>query len=787
MKKRILSLLLVLALVMALLPGLPVLATEDAPAPLDIQDGVTLHCWNWSFADIEARMADIAAMGYTAIQTSPIQLAKQPTANFPCNDWWVFYQPAAFAIDDSGNSALGTKAQFESMCAAAHNHGVKVIVDVVANHMGNGETGYGLSESIIADLKDDPDCWHEIYKNTSNYSSRQEVTQLCMAGLPDLNTGNPKVQTFVLNYLKECIDAGADGFRFDAVKHIETPDDGDLASNFWPTVIDGAEDYAQTSRGIDLYCYGELLDSPGGSLSVDSYTKYMSITDNSWSNGVLASIVSGGAVYPSYHKGQADKLVLWAESHDTYADGSTMDVSEENINKAWAIVAARADAMSLYLARPANMSQLLGAGSLTGWARPEVAAVNKFHNAYVGQGEYLGNESGIAYVVRGTSGAVLVNTKGGSADVNISIQNLAAGSYTDILTGNTFTVDLNTVTGTIGSASGIAVLMEGDVCVHATHDADGMCVACRALVGHEYDENKTCACGAVQAGERTVYFIGTGNWANVNFYSWYDDINIFTNAWPGNPMTHVEGNIYSCVVPDDIPNIIFNDGNSSQTENLVLPADKDTYNIATGKWGLYSESNNGCAHETHDADGICTECKAEVGHLYGDNASCVCGAKDPSRRIIYFTNSSKWGTVNFYSWYDGGSEITAKWPGDAMTQVEGNVYSCVVPADAKNIIFNNGASSQTDNLTLTDDMNHFDFATKKWGTYEEVAEPDPTEPPATDAPTEAPDEVTDTLNPTEPNQTKPGTSAGVVVALIAAGIAVFVAVNALVFRKRKKQ
>ena len=48
-----------------------------------------------------------------------------------------------------------------------------------------------------------------------------------MSGLPDLNTGSTKVQNYVIGFLKECIDAGADGFRFDAAKHIEVPTDTD--------------------------------------------------------------------------------------------------------------------------------------------------------------------------------------------------------------------------------------------------------------------------------------------------------------------------------------------------------------------------------------------------------------------------------------------------------------------------------------------------------------------------------------------------------------------------------
>lgn len=34
-----------------------------------VQEGVTLHCWNWSFKSIEDHMATIARMGYTAKKT----------------------------------------------------------------------------------------------------------------------------------------------------------------------------------------------------------------------------------------------------------------------------------------------------------------------------------------------------------------------------------------------------------------------------------------------------------------------------------------------------------------------------------------------------------------------------------------------------------------------------------------------------------------------------------------------------------------------------------------------
>ena len=671
---RSLSWLLTLAMIAALLIGIPVSATPVEAEPLSIQEGVTLHCWNWSFKEIEEKMDTIAALGYTSIQTSPIQQAKQATAEHPCNDWWVYYQPRGFHIDNSGNSALGTKDDFISMCEAAHAKGIKVIVDVVANHMGNSETGdNGLSISIVPELKEDSDCWHDISKNIGNYNDRKDVTQGCMAGLPDLNTANPKVQAMALDFLKECIDAGADGFRFDAAKHIETPKDGAVASDFWPNVINGAKEYAQSTRDIELYCYGEVLDAPGGGLGIDAYTEYMSVTDNSWGNNVLSGVINnGGTLLPGYHKqATANQLVLWAESHDTFADGSTADVSETSINKAWALVAARADAMGLYLARPANMSQYLGTASNTGWAYPEVAAVNQFHNTFAGVGEYIANESGIAYVERGNTGVVLVNTKGGSVDVSVSAHTMADGTYTDQISGNTFTVADGKITGTIGSETGIAVVYRTEACAHAAHDIDGFCNQCHALVGHEYDENSTCSCGDVKTALRTIYFVNTGNWTTVNFYSWYTPSDIISEAWPGTAMTLVEGNIYSCTIPEDAPNIIFNDG-STQTDDLSVPSSSDMYTYNTGKWSIYS-AEPGTPTDPTDP----TEPEEDDGMI-----------------TVYFDALNDWSAVNLYYWDVAGAP---SWPGVPMTDEDGDGwFEYKVPEKTKKIIVNNGTTQSVD-------------------------------------------------------------------------------------------
>ncbi|MBQ9743365.1 MAG: InlB B-repeat-containing protein, partial [Ruminococcus sp.] len=435
----------------------------------NIQDGQILQCWCWSYDNIAANMQQIAAQGFSAIQTSPIQASKESTnqsySTFMSQSW-VYYQPISFSIETNSYSALGTKEDFENMCDVAHQYGVKVIVDAVFNHMANDMTENTIHPNITAEIRDNSNCWHDISINTSNYSDRYNITQYCLSGLPDLNTSNSIVQTHCTNFLKECIDAGADGFRFDAVKHIETPsDNSSFASNFWPNVLGAATEYAQSSsRGITPYYYGELLDDPGDG-NVGAYTAYMSVTDNQGSNSIRSNVesgnASGAANYAIFNGADPSKTVQWTESHDTHKDSGTANVSEHNINKTWAIVGARDEVCGLYLARPSDMNTtMLGDADQTSWTYPEVRAINQFKNAMIGESEYFSSYGSVAYIERGTRGVVLANV-GGTYYNNMSVpaHTIADGTYTDAVTGNTFTVANGNISGNIGD-TGIAVVYD---------------------------------------------------------------------------------------------------------------------------------------------------------------------------------------------------------------------------------------------------------------------------------------------------------------------------------------
>ena len=214
-----------------------------------IEGAQILQCFNWSYQGIKNNMKKIAEQGFTAVQTSPIQSAKEGTTGKSMStNWWVYYQPANFKIETNSNNALGTKNDFKAMCDEAHKYGVKVVVDAVLNHMAN-DGNNTISGVVPADLRNDGSCWHSVTENTSNWKNRWDITHKCMDGLPDLNTGNSKVQNYEIAFLKECIDCGADGFRFDGAKHIEVPNDNDNAgSNFWSRVLGETTSYARYQR-----------------------------------------------------------------------------------------------------------------------------------------------------------------------------------------------------------------------------------------------------------------------------------------------------------------------------------------------------------------------------------------------------------------------------------------------------------------------------------------------------------------------------------------------------------
>ena len=684
--KKTLSLIVTLCMAVSIfvLPAVPVNAAVEYTEPAaaadygladSVQEGVILHAWNWSFNNIKAQMKTIAESGYTAIQTSPIQIAKENTKNVSVGNWWVFYQPAGFTIDNTGGSALGNKADFKAMCDEAHKYGIRIIVDVVANHLGNRTDWTNLCDRAYQYEPEIANNW--LFHNEGNQHDGNAYNVVKgQIGMPDLRTEDSRVQNRVISFLKECIDNGADGFRWDAAKHIETPDDGANGSQFWPHVLNAAKSYYASKGTYDeLYNYGEILNTPGSGRSYGSYTKYMSITDNTTGNNIRSAVAGGnasGAATPHYNTGQsASKIVLWAESHDTYSNESreSTGVSDANINKAWAMVGSRNGATALYYARSRGYrGGMLGNIESTQWKSKEVTAVNQFHNYFSGESEYLASSGSIAYNERGTSGVVLVNVSGNSASVNVKANKMKDGTYTDQISGNTFTVSGGQIKGQIGS-TGIAVVYnavtepkntvspEDGKFTFRTDTLKVSLGLSNATSGTYQIDN-----GAVQTyrGDTTVTI---GKNVPVN-----TEITLKVTATDGAATTE-ETYTFFKKDPNAVTRVYFD--NSQEGWSQVY---------------CYIYKNTGSSGGD------------DIGG--GDSGGNTGGGFS---NTIKFTDSLGWGNVNAYFFNESGT-CGAEWPGSNMTWFEDNFegkgnYQIDIPSGATSVVFNNG-SAQTVDLSL---------------------------------------------------------------------------------------
>lgn len=431
----------------------------------NVQDGTILHAWNWSMSTIESQLEEIAIAGFSTIQISPMQPQKDFFGiGVWSSQWWKLYQPLGFSIATE-NHSLGTKADLISLTEAADEYGIKIIVDVVANHLAGGD-----NDTLNPDVRDyEVDIYDMGLIRTGNGyasdSSIASVTRGALGGFPDLQTESEIVQQRVLDLLKEYVDAGVDGFRFDAAKHIETPEDGAWASDFWPTVINGVKDYAESLGRDDLYFYGEILNTAGFDRSFSDYTPYMSVTASNQGDVVRQAVISKNGesiVNAAYLSGvPASKTVLWAESHDTYANesGLTKNTPDSFIIKTYAIQASRKDATTLYFARP-NDNTFMGMIGSYLWQSIEVASVNRFHNYFIGTDEYQTSQNGFYLNERfddEIQGVIIVDLNGTQNVNNLNVTNLPDGNYLDQVSKNIFTVSDGKISGQMAE-SGVAVI-----------------------------------------------------------------------------------------------------------------------------------------------------------------------------------------------------------------------------------------------------------------------------------------------------------------------------------------
>ncbi len=408
----------------------------------NIADGAILQCFCWDFNTIKESLDDIAAAGFTSIQTSPINECLEGEDGgmelYGNGKWYYHYQPTDFKI---GNYQLGSRDEFKAMCDEADKYGIKVLVDVIANHTTPEtskvrknliEAGGGSLETLYHKGND---------KDITDYSDRLSCTTNQMGGLPDINTERPSFQDYFIKYIDDCIACGADGFRYDTAKHIGLPDDpkedDGFENNFWQRVT------TEVTNADKIFNYGEVLQGGGDRLS-DYADAIGRTTASTYGSKIRSAIknkfLNASSVGDYWTSVDPSRLVTWVESHDNYInDGTYSELDNDGVILGWSIITARKGGTPLFFDRPYDSNDVdiwgmnrIGTQGDDMYKDNRVRAVNFFRTAMAGEDEQLTNPDGdysALIIERGSKGAVIVNTEG-ALKTGFDI-NLADGKYID--------------------------------------------------------------------------------------------------------------------------------------------------------------------------------------------------------------------------------------------------------------------------------------------------------------------------------------------------------------------
>ena len=187
----------------------------------------------------------------------------------------------------------------------------------------------------------------------------------------------------------------------------------------------------------------------------------------------------------------------------------------------------------------------------------------------------------------------------------------------------------------------------------------------------------------VAEGDFAVYAKVPADWTSVNCYYFGEDKNALENtvSWPGAAMTCVnaEENIWGFIVPAGTGYVIFNNG-SVQTADLLFATKLNYYVLKEGSDGKFVAD-----YDTYTPAADQPELEKYPSEIAEEETYSV-----------YVKLPEAWTAPNAYWWGGKGSQ---GWPGNALINVEGNVWTFDLPTVASGLIFNCDGLGQTADIT----------------------------------------------------------------------------------------
>lgn len=249
--------------------------------------------WRGDFKGLIEKLDYIKALGFTSVWITPV------VENASGYDYHGYHAMNFSKVDKRYESE---DVSFQSLIDAAHERGMKIILDIVLNHTGNfGEEnlcklftrdwtknqatitecmipltqsqggklpdnyesldGGSQHQARLAQMKntdgqnhDVNNYWHHV-GNEWNWDDYSRWYGQIAGDCVDLNTENPFVSNYLVKCYGEFIKMGVDGFRIDTSGHISR-----LTFNkaFIPQFTALAEQYKEKRNGGPFFMYGEV-------------------------------------------------------------------------------------------------------------------------------------------------------------------------------------------------------------------------------------------------------------------------------------------------------------------------------------------------------------------------------------------------------------------------------------------------------------------------------------------------------------------------------------------------
>ena len=134
---------------------------------------------------------------------------------------------------------FGTMEDFDRMLEAAHDRGIRIVMDLVVNHTSDEHAWFVESRSSRDNDKRDfyfwregkngnpPNDWGSFFSGSAwEYDEKTDMYYLHLFSRkqPDLNWENPRVRREVFDMMARWCEKGIDGFRMDVISLVSKPD-----------------------------------------------------------------------------------------------------------------------------------------------------------------------------------------------------------------------------------------------------------------------------------------------------------------------------------------------------------------------------------------------------------------------------------------------------------------------------------------------------------------------------------------------------------------------------------